>query len=171
MEIIRYPNPVLTTPAGAVADLSALPAIFSEMEETLRASGGIGLAAPQVGLPMRVLIVDRGLIESKDSQQPRHDYIRMANPVIVDRSEETAVESEGCLSFPNLKVMVERPIAIVARYEAEDGVSETIAASGLLARCIQHEIDHVDGKTMIDRLDPRGKAEAMMSYRGQVPSF
>ena len=115
------------------------------MFETMYGAEGIGLAAPQVGVSKRLFVMDLGEPES----QPR----AIVNPVIVERSGSEKGE-EGCLSLPGLFGAVDRSAAIVMEGQDLDGKSVRIEATGLQARCIQHELDHVDGILFIDRLSP-----------------
>jgi peptide deformylase len=116
------------------------------MLDTMYLAPGIGLAAPQVGVTKRILVVD---VAPKDA--PR-EPIRMANPEIVWRSDELAVYEEGCLSLPEQYADVERPAKIRVRYLDEKGETQEREADGLLATCIQHEMDHLDGVIFVDHL-------------------
>jgi peptide deformylase len=107
---------------------------------------GIGLAAPQVGVTKRILVID---VSPKEG--PR-EPIRMANPEIVWRSESLAIYEEGCLSLPEQYADVERPEKVRVRYLDEKGAAQEREAEGLMATCIQHEIDHLDGVIFVDHL-------------------
>jgi peptide deformylase len=165
LPIVEYPASVLTTPGEEIRDFSGMSEVFADMEETLLESGGIGLAAPQVGLSLRAIVIDEGLISTRDLKRPQHRYLRIANPKIVVASDDTETDSEGCLSFPGLHIQVERPSSVYVEYKDENGMMQSVSASGLLARCLQHEIDHIDGKVMIDRLSPADRMAALMRYR------
>src|SRR5690606_36749700 len=119
--------------------------LMDDMLETMYDAPGIGLAAPQVGVLRRVVVIDLG---DDENRKP----IFLANPYIVRASEEEAVGNEGCLSLPEFYVDVTRPVALTARYLAREGREQVIEADGLLARCIQHEIDHLDGVLHVDSL-------------------
>ncbi len=145
--IIWAPDPVLKTkctPVAAVDD--EIRTLMDDMLDTMYAAPGIGLAAPQVGVTKRVIVVD---VAEKD--EPKHP-ICLVNPEIVWKSDETAPHEEGCLSLPDLYADVERPVAVKVRYLDRDGAKQELDADGLLAICLQHEIDHIDGVLFIDHL-------------------
>ena len=145
--IIWAPDPVLKTkctPVPAVDD--EIRTLMDDMLDTMYGAPGIGLAAPQVGVTKRVIVVD---VSEKD--QPNAPLC-LANPEIVWTSDETAPHEEGCLSLPDLYADVERPVAVKVRYLDRDGASQELEADGLLAICLQHEIDHIDGILFVDHL-------------------
>ncbi|WPZ35110.1 peptide deformylase [Thalassobaculum sp. OXR-137] len=145
--IIWAPDPVLKTkctPVPAVDD--EIRTLMDDMLDTMYAAPGIGLAAPQIGVTKRVIVVD---VSEKD--EPRAP-ICLANPEIVWKSDETAPHEEGCLSLPDLYADVERPVAVKVRYLDRDGAGQELEADGLLAICLQHEIDHIDGVLFVDHL-------------------
>lgn len=147
--IIWAPDPVLKTkcdPVPAVDD--NIRALMDDMLETMYAAPGIGLAAPQIGVTKRVIVVD-----VSDKDEPRNP-ICLANPEIVWKSEETALHEEGCLSLPDLYADVERPVAVKVAYLDRDGEKQELNAEGLLAVCLQHEVDHIDGVLFVDHLSP-----------------
>jgi peptide deformylase len=144
-QIIWLPDPVLrlvSAPVAAVDD--DVRRLADDMLETMYAAPGVGLAAPQVGVSRRVIVLD--VSEKDDEKTP---YI-MINPVIVQRSDTLNMHEEGCLSMPDVRVEIERPAEVVARYLDRDGKTQELKADGLLATCIQHEIDHLEGKLLID---------------------
>jgi peptide deformylase len=120
--------------------------LIEDMLESMYAAEGIGLAAIQVGTPKRVLVMD--LAQKEGRREPRA-YI---NPKILWASEETTVVEEGCLSVPDVWEEVERPSRIRAQFLDRDGKLQTIEAEGLLATCLQHEMDHLDGILFVDHL-------------------
>ncbi|MEZ5666169.1 MAG: peptide deformylase [Alphaproteobacteria bacterium] len=130
---------------GVDADVRQL---MADMLETMYDAPGIGLAAPQVGVLRRVIVVD--VSNSADGEGP--GPLKMANPELLSMSEEQASYDEGCLSLPNQFGVVERPRRIVVRYLDETGAERELAAEGLLATCIQHEMDHLDGVLFVDHL-------------------
>ncbi len=145
--IIWAPDPVLKTkcePVAAVDD--AVRALMDDMLDTMYAAPGIGLAAPQIGVTKRVIVVD-----VSDKDEPRNP-ICLANPEILWKAEETAPHEEGCLSIPDLYADVERPVAVRVAYLDRDGEKREIEADGLLGICLQHEIDHIDGVLFVDHL-------------------
>ena len=122
--------------------------LMENMLETMYDAPGIGLAAPQVGDDRRVIVVD----VAREGEEPR-PYL-MANPELTWVSDEQVMMNEGCLSLPEVFVDVERPERIRVAYTDQDNAVHEIEADGLFARCIQHEIDHLDGKLFIDYLGP-----------------
>jgi peptide deformylase len=147
LPILIAPDPRLkkkADPVEAVDD--RIVKLTGDMLETMYAAPGIGLAAPQVGILERVVVID---VAGKDEPpQP----LRMINPEILSRSQETAVYEEGCLSLPEQYAEVVRPKAVRVRFLDETGAEREMDAEGLLATCIQHEIDHLDGTLFIDHL-------------------
>lgn len=140
LEIRKAGDPVLKTVCVPVKKIDKRLRIFlDKMAETMYASEGIGIAAPQVGEPIRVCVVD---VDKKN----RYDLI---NPVITYR-EGSVIGNEGCLSCPDLFGDVERAEKIRVEYTSRFGKKKTLEAEGLLARCIQHELDHLDGQLFID---------------------
>lgn len=139
-----YGDPVLRQVATPVREITAeIKRIIADMTETMWHQVGIGLAAPQVGLPHRILVMDDG---SGGAQA-------LINPVIESRSG-TIREEEGCLSLPGVFGVVERTKTITVRAMDADGKPVSLEATGLKARIVQHELDHLDGVLFIDRLPP-----------------
>lgn len=131
-------------PVGQVDD--ALRRLMDDMLETMHAAPGIGLSAIQVGVAKRVITLD---VAPKDGES---HLLRLVDPEITWLSPETEKFEEGCLSFPDHFGEIRRPSAVKARYTDENNQPCEIEATGLLARCIQHEIDHLDGVLMVDHL-------------------
>ncbi len=147
LDILVAPDPRLKITAAPVKSVDAtIRRLMDDMLETMYAAPGIGLAAPQVGKPVRVIVVD---VAEKD--EPPKPY-RMANPEIVDASEALRVTNEGCLSVPEFYADVERADTITVRYVDENGEPQTLVADGMLATCVAHEIEHLDGVLFIDHL-------------------
>ena len=147
LPIIWAPDPRLKVVCEAVETIDdSVRRLMEDMLETMYAEPGIGLSAIQVGTPRRIVVVD---VARKD-EEPRP--IRMANPVITAASDETAVYDEGCLSLPEHFAEIERPAEIDVTYIDENGEERSRHADGLLARCIQHELDHLEGLLFVDRL-------------------
>lgn len=148
--IILHPDPRLKKTSAAVEDLSdELRALGDDMLETMYDAPGIGLAAPQVGLLHRLIVLDCVKVES---EAPRP--LIMFNPEIIASSDETNVYEEGCLSIPEQFADVTRPKEVQVRWIDRDGNEQTEGMDGLWATCVQHEIDHLDGKLFIDYLKP-----------------
>lgn len=140
LEIKKAGDPVLKKVCAPVEKIDKrLRNFLDNMAETMYASDGIGLAAPQVGESIRAVVID---VDKKT----RYDMI---NPVIISR-EGSVVDNEGCLSCPNLFGDVERAEKVRVEYTSRFGKRKTLDADGLLARCVQHELDHLDGKLFID---------------------
>jgi peptide deformylase len=146
-EIIKLPDPRLRLVSEPVAAIDAdLRALIADMFETMYAAPGIGLAAIQVGVPKRVVTVD---LAKKD--EPRDPQV-FINPTLVWRSEERVTAEEGCLSIPEIYEEVERSAQVRMEYLDLEGKMRQVEASGLLARCLQHEIDHLNGVLFVDYL-------------------
>jgi peptide deformylase len=123
-----------------------LRSLMDDMLETMYAAPGVGLAAVQVGVPIRLIVLDT----AKDEAPPRP--LAMVNPEIVKLGSETRLHEEGCLSIPEVRVEIERPASVTVRYTDRDGKRQELSAEGLLATVIQHEIDHLNGRLIIDYL-------------------
>jgi len=146
-DLIILPDPMLRQVSKPVEKVdSATLKLWDDMLETMYAAPGIGLAAVQVGEPRRLLVVD--LAREGEEKAP----LFVANPEIVWASEEENDYEEGCLSIPDYYEMVTRPAEIRMRYVDRGGEARELHASGLLATCLQHEIDHLNGVLFIDRL-------------------
>jgi peptide deformylase len=145
--IIVLPDPrlrVVSEPVGKVD--GEIRKLVDDMFETMYDAPGIGLAAIQVGVPKRVVTAD---LAKKD--EPRNPQV-FINPEIVSRSEELSVYEEGCLSIPEIHEDVERPTRVRVRYMDLAGKAQEVEADGLLATCLQHEIDHINGVLFIDHI-------------------
>jgi peptide deformylase len=144
--ILRYGERPLHTPAAPVTRFDdELRRLIDDMIETMYAAPGIGLAAPQVGVPLRVFVVD--LSVGRDRAQ----LITLVNPEFVQR-EGTQLEEEGCLSLPGFNATVLRPSRVVIQGLDREENRQTFEGTGLLARAFQHEMDHLDGRLFVDRL-------------------
>ena len=172
-EIIHIPDPILreiSRPVERVDD--DLRRLLDDMLETMYDAPGIGLAGVQIGVPLRVVTIDVGEPEEgeqegagEQSAEPdetsaegrrrrtrKPDPIFLVNPRILERSVERSVYEEGCLSIPDYYAEVERPAAVTVAYSDRLGREQILKADGLLATCLQHEIDHLDGKLFIDHI-------------------
>ncbi|MDE1905629.1 MAG: peptide deformylase [Rhodospirillales bacterium] len=147
LPILIYPDLVLRKHARPVtpADADEVRRLVPSMFATMYKAPGIGLAANQIGSLLRVIVVD---VAPKDEQHP----IALINPEIIAASAETATQEEGCLSIPELYAEVTRPARVKVRYQDLGGVKKEIEADGLLAACLQHEIDHLNGVLFVDYL-------------------
>ena len=147
LPILTAPDPRLCRRAAPVGEVDdAVRRLLDDMLETMYAAPGIGLAAPQVGVAKRVIVID---VAGED--EARRPY-RLVDPELLWVSEEDAVYNEGCLSVPEHYADVARPAACRVRYRDEAGDQRELEAEGLLATCLQHEIDHLDGVLFIDHL-------------------
>lgn len=146
MEIKRFPDPVLRKKGEDVRSIgSAEKTVLADMAETMYMKGGVGLAAVQVGIHRNMVVIDIG-----------DGLIKMVNPVISEKDGSETLE-EGCLSVPDKCVNVKRSKNIVVDYLNEDGQAIRLPADGLLARVVQHEVDHLFGKLIVDYLNPLKK--------------
>ena len=156
MPIRRLPDPVLRQKAKHVKIIDkSICKLVDDMIETMYGADGIGLAAIQVGVPKRVLVMD---IDQKDGKKNPKVYI---NPKILWASEEMVTFEEGCLSVPEIWDEVERPAKIRAEYLDRDGTRHEIEAEGLLATCLQHEMDHLEGILFVDHLSKLKRSMAL----------
>jgi len=165
LQVLEFPDPRLRTKAQPVADVDAsLQQIVADMFETMYECKGIGLAATQVNIHQRIIVID--VSEDKDE---RHVFI---NPKLTILNHEADSHDEGCLSVPGFYEIVERPKSIQVDALNQHGESFTIIPEGLLATCIQHEIDHLDGKLFVDYLSPikrdRIRKKLEKQHRDQV---
>jgi peptide deformylase len=144
--ILRHGAPELRRPSEPVAAISAdMQQLIEDLIETMHGAPGIGLAAPQVGVSQRVFVIDVSV-----GSQPS-ELIVLVNPRFTER-EGLQLEEEGCLSLPGLTATVARPQRAVARGLDRNGVERAVEGTGLLARALQHEMDHLDGRLYIDRM-------------------
>ena len=144
--ILRYGADALHRPAEPVPEVTPeIQNIIDDMVQTMYVAPGIGLAATQVGAPLRVFVCDISV--GRNSQ----DLLAFINPEFVER-EGMQLEEEGCLSVPGFNATVARPSRAVLKGLNREGVEQIVEASGLLARCFQHEMDHLDGTVFVDRL-------------------
>ena len=145
--LIILPDPVLRLVSKPVERVDApLRKFADDMLDTMYDAPGIGLAAIQIGEPIRMLVID---LAKEDEPKAPQVFI---NPVIVERSDERSIYEEGCLSIPDYYAEVERPASVRVKYLDLDGNQREVAAEGLLATCLQHEIDHLDGVLFIDHI-------------------
>src|ERR1700734_1108991 len=145
--ILTAPDPRLKAVSAPVEKVDAeIRKLAEDMADSMYAADGIGLAAVQVGVPKRVIVMD---LDQKDGKK---DWRVFINPRILWASDELATFEEGCLSVPEIWDDVERPARIKAEYLDLDGKTQTLEADGLLATCLQHEMDHLEGVLFIDHL-------------------
>ena len=151
LDIVTFPDPFLKLKAKQVTKFDTeLQTLVDNMFETMRAAPGVGLAAPQIGESLRLVVVE--YTEDEDENAKPKKYV-LVNPEIVKRSEEMITDIEGCLSLPGLAGRVERHEAVTVKAKNRFGKPLKIEAEGWLARIFQHEIDHLDGVLYIDRAE------------------
>ena len=144
--ILRYGADVLHAPAAPVAEITAdIRQLIDDMVQTMYVAPGVGLAATQVGVPLRIFVCDISV-----GRNPA-DLLTFVNPEFLER-DGMQLEEEGCLSVPGFNATVARPSRAVVKGLNRDGREHTVEASGLLARCFQHEMDHLEGTVFVDRL-------------------
>ncbi len=147
--ILTAPDPRLQAVSTDVEKVDAeIRKLVEDMAESMYAADGIGLAAVQIGVPKRVIVIDLDQREKDGTKNP----VAYINPKIIWASDEVAVFEEGCLSVPEIWDDVERPARIRCEYLDRDGNKQTLEADGLLATCLQHEMDHLNGVLFIDHL-------------------
>jgi peptide deformylase len=149
-KIITLPDPVLRRKARLVTRFDVeLQTLIDDMIETMREAPGVGLAAPQVGVSERVIVVE--YTEDEDNEQAPKKLFVIVNPELKTASEETEVAVEGCLSVPGWQGEVERTLAVTVKGQSRRGQPMKVKAKGWLARIFQHEIDHINGVVFTDR--------------------
>jgi peptide deformylase len=152
LPIIETPDPRLRTISTPVETIDAeLQTLIDDMFETMYAAPGIGLAAIQVGVPKRLLVIDLQEEEGEDGK-PIRDPRVFINPEIIEESDEVQLYNEGCLSVPDQYAEIERPARIRARWQDREGKTHEEPLDGLLGICLQHEMDHLEGILFIDHL-------------------
>jgi peptide deformylase len=156
LELVKAPDPRLKLVSLPIADVdTALRRFMDDMVETMYAESGIGLAAIQVGVPKRVAVIDL------DPGGPNSKQLYLVNPRIVEASGELSTYHEGCLSVPEVWDDVKRPARLTVEYTDEHGDKQTVSADGLFATCLQHEIDHLNGRLFIDHLSKLKRSIAL----------
>ena len=157
LTILEYPDPRLRKVAAPVAAVTPeIEKLVADMAETMYAAPGIGLAAPQIGVPLRIFVIDLSV-----GRDPKGLHV-LINPEFVE-VEGVQLEEEGCLSLPSFNATVVRPSRVVVKSLDRNGGEQTTEGTGLLARAFQHEMDHLDGALFVDRL--RGIKREMIVRR------
>ncbi len=160
LDIRRLGAKVLRRKAEPVEEITdETRRLVSDMWDTMYEAEGIGLAAPQVGISLRILVVD---VTNEDESHHRRALV---NPVVVESSDATDKAMEGCLSIPGIEETVTRPARVTVEALSEDGEPVRIEADGLLARALQHEVDHLDGVLFIDRVSPLKRSMLRRKWR------
>ncbi len=166
-KILKYPESVLrkiSEPVDRVDD--EVRALMADLVDTMRHVGGIGLAAPQIGVSMRVIVIE---IREDETEDKEPQIIRLVNPEIVEARGTTRFE-EGCLSIPGIKTNVRRSEVVVVSGLDEEGKEVRTEATGLLSIALQHEIDHLDGILFIDRVSSLKREFLLKRYRRHLLS-
>ncbi|MBN1648709.1 MAG: peptide deformylase [Spirochaetales bacterium] len=159
MEIKTLGDPVLEKKAIVVPKIDEdIRRISAEMIETMRNGRGVGLAAPQVGLSARMFVCEA------PGDKPR----TFINPEIISTSQDIVSFEEGCLSIPGIYADISRPASVIMQAWNEDGKPFTLEANGYLARIMQHEYDHLNGKLFIEHLDEKKKERLLKQYRKKI---
>jgi peptide deformylase len=154
-EICSYPDPVLRKKTSRVERIdSTLERLIEDMVETMRAAPGVGLAANQVGVPLQLAVID---LSSREDEEQRHPLLVIINPEVL-AMEGSVIEEEGCLSIPDYSEKVKRAARVKVRALDRTGKQFEIEAEGLMAKALQHEIDHLNGLLFVDRLSPLKKS-------------
>jgi peptide deformylase len=147
LPIITLPDPLLRKASAPIEQIDEeVRKLAADMLETMYDAPGVGLAAVQVGVPRRLIVLDT----AKDEEPPRP--LVLVNPEILTLGSEMRQHEEGCLSIPDVRIDIERPGSLKVRYIDLDGKLQELDAEGLLATAVQHEIDHLNGKLIIDFL-------------------
>jgi len=145
-KVITHPDPILRKVAKPVLEVDEeIRTLLSDMVETMYADGGVGLAAPQVAVSLRAIVID---IDS-DVSEKKYGVLKIINPEIIDREGKIEWE-EGCLSVPEFRIKMKRSARVTLQYLDETGKKKTLDCEDLLSVAVQHEIDHLDGKLIID---------------------
>lgn len=155
LPIVKIPDPILRAESKPVERIDdQLLSFLDDMLETMYDAPGIGLAAIQVGEPVRVVTIDcaeRG-DPSEDDAEPKREPIFLINPEIVALSDDPNIYEEGCLSIPDYFAQVERPASCTVKYLDREGTEQILKAEGIMATCIQHEVDHLNGVLFVDHI-------------------
>jgi peptide deformylase len=162
--IIILPDPILrqvSTPVETVDE--SVRQLAADMLETMYAAPGIGLAAIQVGVPKRLLVLD-----VNENEEEEGNPLVMINPEILTLGPELRLHEEGCLSIPDFRLDIERPSVVKVRYVDLEGKVQALDADGLLATAIQHEVDHLDGKLIIDFLSRLKRDMVIKKFKKQA---
>ncbi|QQT27514.1 peptide deformylase [Sphingobacterium spiritivorum] len=161
LPIVAYGDPVLRKKTQEIdEDYPEIKELIANMYDTMYAAHGVGLAAPQIGLPIRVFVIDASpFAEDDDEDKSLKDFKKVfINPIIVEETGEKWGFNEGCLSIPDINEEVFRPSNVVINYLDENFEEHEIELSGLAARIVQHEYDHLEAKLFTDKLGPLKKA-------------
>jgi peptide deformylase len=162
LPLYTTPHPILRK-KGIKVELvdDAIRTIVNDMIETMYHDNGIGLAAPQVGISKRILVMDLDDNDDDKSRPKGFFPLCVINPEIISKSTEVCMQKEGCLSVPEQYIEVTRPAEITLKFLDKNGKEQILECKGLMSRCMQHEMDHLDGKLTIDYLSPLKRDTAL----------
>ncbi|WP_433989870.1 peptide deformylase [Sulfitobacter sp. TBRI5] len=161
LPILKWPDAILAQICAPVRDVAAVQDLARDMLDTMYAAPGRGLAAPQVGQLHRMFVMDAGWKDGKP------DPLVMINPVILELGEETAINTEGCLSLPGITAEVQRPATVLVQWITPEGARAVQGFQGFAAVCVQHEMDHLDGIVTLDHLDSETPTSLEAAYQAQ----
>jgi peptide deformylase len=163
LPIITLPDPLLRKASAPIERIDdELRKLADDMLETMYDAPGVGLAAVQIGVPRRMIVLDT----AKDEEPPKP--LVLINPEIVTLGPELRMHEEGCLSIPDVRIEIDRPSTVTVRFLDRDGKPQELAAEGLLATAIQHEVDHLNGKLIIDFLSRLKRDIIVRRFRKQA---
>ena len=178
MKIITLPDPILKKKCEPVTEVNdEIRKLLNDMLSTMYKAPGIGLAAPQIGINKRLIVMDVSpraglkryqLEKDEKKEEIKPNPIQMINPEITWVSEKKHTDQEGCLSIPGVMADVTRPSSCKVKYLDKNGESKELRAEGILARCIQHESDHIDGILFIDHLSKTKKDMILRKIKKQL---
>jgi len=169
MRIVTAPNPILRSKAAPVElhELPKMRSLAQQMTKLMYKCEGCGLAAPQVGLSKRLIVVDTDQHEDERGRLVKNPHCYV-NPVITQAWGEEEQSDEGCLSVPGISIPIKRPSNVVMEALDLDGQPLTVQAQGFAARALQHEVDHLEGVTMFEHLDPITRIQYLKEYEAAV---
>lgn len=166
LPIITLPDPILRKISAPVEQVDAeVLKLADDMLETMYAAPGVGLAAVQVGVLKRLVVLD---VSSDEDEQQEKNPLVLINPQILAVGSEPRLHEEGCLSIPDFRLDIERPSTVTVGYIDRNGKPQELAAEGLLATAIQHEIDHLNGKLIIDFLSRLQREIVVRKFKKQA---
>lgn len=164
LQLLTSPNPILLEKStDCEIGSTDLIKLSKDMQEVMYHYNGIGLAGPQIGVLKRIIVVDLDY-DPEDKTIPKNP-ITLVNPKIVEKSKDMEVSDEGCLSCPGVSAPVMRHKSVKVEYFDLDGRPQTIEGTELLAHCLQHEIDHLDGKTLFQTSLPEARIQLLQDYQ------
>ena len=167
LTLTLYPSPLLRRVAPVVTTFDeSLKKTAANMLEVMYKSGGVGLAAPQVGLGLRLLVIN----ETGDREKTEEELI-LVNPTITGRKGENTLHEEGCLSFPDIYAEVSRPDACTVKAQDVTGAALNLELTGFLSRIVQHELDHLEGILLVDRMSAGDKLRNRAALQDLVDTY